>query len=181
MAVEGTGKIVFVTGGARSGKSSLALKQAETLPGSRAFIATAEATDEEMAERIRRHQEDRNDSWTTIEEPLALAGALRQAASENNIVVIDCLTLWLSNILCAGSDIEEETAALIAALRDIRHAVHVFIVSNEVGMGIVPANDLARRFRDEAGRLNRRIAEIADAVYMTVSGIPVKLKGGGPA
>ncbi|MDA8079633.1 MAG: bifunctional adenosylcobinamide kinase/adenosylcobinamide-phosphate guanylyltransferase [Nitrospiraceae bacterium] len=178
---ETKGRIVFVTGGARSGKSSFALRQAEGMPGRKAFIATAEAVDDEMEDRIRRHREERSGEWKTFEEPRHIAAALRRAAESHDVIIIDCLTIWLSNMLCAGSDIGEKTADLTAALQEARHTASVFIVSNEVGMGIVPAHELARRFRDEAGRLNREIAEIADAVYLTVSGLPVKLKDGGVA
>lgn len=176
MAIDGEGKIVFVTGGARSGKSGFALDRAEALGSSRAFIATAEATDEEMAERIRRHKDGRDASWTTIEEPLDLAGALSKAGSRHDVIVIDCLTLWLSNVLMADKDIGHETAALILELKVIRKKAYVFIVTNEVGMGIVPVHELARRFRDEAGRLAREVAAIADEVYLMVAGIPVKIK-----
>ncbi len=173
------GGIVFVTGGARSGKSSFALQQAEGVPGKRAFIATAEAVDDEMADRIRRHKEDRSEEWKTFEEPRGIAAVLRKAAESHDVIIIDCLTIWLSNILCSGADIAAETAGLIAALQEVRRSASVFVVSNEVGMGIVPLHELARRFRDDAGRLNRNIAEIADAVYLTVAGIPLKIKDGG--
>lgn len=179
MPVNGGGSIVFVTGGARSGKSGFSLDRAETLSGDRAFIATAEATDEEMADRIKRHKDDRDKSWSTIEEPLELAEALKRAASIHDVIVIDCLTLWLSNILMAHRDISVEVRSLISGLQAVRNKAHVFIVSNEVGMGIVPVHELARRFRDEAGRLNREVAAIADEVYLMVAGIPLTIKNRG--
>ena len=137
------------------------------------LIATAEALDEEMAARIARHRAERGDRWRTIEAPLALAEALAQVGPQETAVV-DCLTLWVSNLMHAGRDIGTQTDGLLAALRG-RDAL---LVANEVGLGIVPDNALARRFRDEAGRLNQRVAAVADRVAFLAAGLPLWLKGG---
>ncbi len=170
------GKIVLVTGGARSGKSGFALAEALKFGGKRAFIATAEATDKEMEDRIRRHKHDRGSGWKTFEEPISIARLIKEIDGRYAVVVIDCLTLWLANVVMSDLDPEKETARLLSSLRTLKRS-RVFIVSNEVGMGIVPDNELARRFRDEAGRLNQKVARIADEVYVTFSGIPMKMKG----
>jgi adenosylcobinamide kinase/adenosylcobinamide-phosphate guanylyltransferase len=169
-------KIVFVTGGARSGKSSFALREALKVCGKKAFIATAEATDNEMKERIERHRQDRGDGWTTYEEPLKIAEILRDRQGDYQALVIDCLTLWLSNVMQSPLDANAEVEDLVSSLEGLSEG-RVFIVSNEVGMGIVPENELARRFRDLAGRLNQRVAAASDEVYVTFSGIPVRIKG----
>jgi len=137
------------------------------------LIATAEALDEEMAARIARHRAERGDCWRTIEAPLALAEALARVGPQETAVV-DCLTLWVSNLMHAGRDIGTQTDGLLAALRG-RDAL---LVANEVGLGIVPDNALARRFRDEAGRLNQRVAAVADRVAFLAAGLPLWLKGG---
>ena len=167
-------KIVFITGGARSGKSSFALKAASGIPGRRAYIATSEARDEEMRKRIEMHRKQRGNGWDTIEEPLMIADALNNIKGKCGSIVLDCLTLWLSNIMHAKLDMEAEIERLISSLRSLQACV--FIVSNEVGMGIVPENGMAREFRDLAGMLNQRVAEAADEVYLVVSGIPLKIK-----
>jgi adenosylcobinamide kinase/adenosylcobinamide-phosphate guanylyltransferase len=169
-------KIVFVTGGARSGKSIFALSEALKIPGEKAFLATAEATDKEMEERIKRHKRDRRGGWKTFEEPIHIARLMKDIDARYPATIVDCLTLWLANVMMSGLDVEKETDRLVAALKALKKS-RVFIVSNEVGMGIVPENELARRFRDMAGRLNQRVAAIADEVYVTLSGIPVKIKG----
>lgn len=169
-------RIVLVTGGARSGKSRFALEEALKIAGEKAFIATAEATDKEMENRITRHRKDRGNGWKTFEEPLSIARLMRKIDGQYPVIVLDCLTLWLANVMMSGLDGEKEAGRLVAALRALKKA-SVFIVSNEVGMGIVPENELARRFRDVAGRLNQWIAGVADEVYVTLSGIPVKIKG----
>jgi len=174
--ISAMGKMVFVTGGARSGKSSFALSEALKIAGKKAFIATAEETDEEMKDRINRHRQDRGNGWKTFEEPVAIARLVKGIDGRYPVIVIDCLTLWLANLMMSGLDPEKETGRLVAALRALKKS-RVFIVSNEVGMGIVPENELARRFRDMAGRLNQRVAEVSDEVYVTFSGIPVKIKG----
>ncbi len=172
-------KIVFITGGARSGKSSFALREASLITGRKVFIATAEAADHEMKERMERHQRDRGPGWETYEEPLHVAKAIEEVSGKYDVVVLDCLTIWLSNIMFAGSDVDREIEYLIAAIKRFsgKSSGRLFIVSNEVGMGIVPVNEMARRFRDHAGMLNQKVAEAAGEVYWTVAGIPVRIKG----
>ena len=170
--------IVFITGGARSGKSSFALKEASKVPGRKAFIATAEPLDEEMRRRIKMHKKARGPEWETFEEPRELASLIKRLKGRYRALVIDCLTLWLSNIMRKQTEtlIKKDLEELIGTVRKTGSVL--YIVSNEVGMGIVPANASARRFRDLAGIMNRKVADIADEVYMVVSGIPMKIKGG---
>lgn len=169
--------LYFITGGARSGKSAFAEKLANTLTGKRAYIATAQAFDAEMAAKIEHHRNKRGTAWDTYEEPLAVAELLAKLKSEYDIVLLDCLTLWLSNSM-AHSDRDESVTArsdeLVGAIRDF--GGDCVVVSNEVGLGIVPDNPLARKFRDFAGMLNQKVARTADEVYLTVSGIPMKIK-----
>jgi len=167
----------LVLGGARSGKSRLAEARILATPRSKAplYIATAQAFDDEMAQRIAAHRSQRAGAgWHTIEAPLALAGALAQAPPEAP-VLIDCLTLWLSNHLLAGSDLPTEGARLAQAIA--AHPAPLIAVANEVGLGIVPDNALARRFRDEAGRLNQQLAAQAGRVILVTAGLPLALKG----
>lgn len=187
-------KVSLILGGARSGKSARALALAGD--GPRTFVATAEALDDEMAERIARHRTERGDGWRVIEEPLDLAPVL--AAHRQGVMVVDCLTLWLSNVMHAGRDPVTETGLLLDALPgeapDDEHFVwrgdqqieederqhpppRIVMVSNEVGLSITPENALARRFRDEQGRLNQRMAAAADHVELVVAGLPLMLKG----
>jgi adenosylcobinamide kinase/adenosylcobinamide-phosphate guanylyltransferase len=170
------GRIVFVIGGARSGKSSFALGRASALPGKKVYIATAQALDSEMSDRISRHKEERGSCWDTIEEPVRVADAVRSASSAYDIILIDCLTLWLSNLLCNHADVEQEIEVLFDSLPITHHSSQLFIVSNEVGQGIVPDNALSRRFRDLSGHLNRKVAGMADEVYLVTAGIPMKIK-----
>ncbi|KMS52897.1 adenosylcobinamide kinase [Novosphingobium barchaimii LL02] len=165
---------LFVLGGARSGKSRYAQARVESHPGTLAYIATAQAFDAEMEHRIARHQDDRDARWTTLEEPLALAGAIDRAAETAGAVLVDCLTLWLSNLMLADMPLDEPVAALGDALR--RCQCPLVLVSNEVGLSIVPENALARRFRDEAGRLNQTIAALAHEVQFIAAGLPLRLK-----
>ena len=178
-------KTVFVTGGAKSGKSSFVLDNVSGVEGQKAFIATAEALDDEMKERIGRHKTERGDEWETYEVPLKVSEALIDAVGRHSAVVMDCLTIWLSNILIGEGDTGENVNKLVNTLTEIKESPVcstgtgcsvLYIVSNEVGMGIVPENGLAREFRDLAGSLNQRIAEISDEVYLVVAGIPVKIK-----
>jgi adenosylcobinamide kinase / adenosylcobinamide-phosphate guanylyltransferase len=170
-------RISFVIGGTRSGKSGFALSRANALPGRRVYLATAQAHDAEMTERIEKHKGERGVEWETREEALHLGRAVRDVSATYDVVVIDCLTIWLSNLLCNGLDVEEEEADFLGSLRSMEGtATSLFIVSNEVGMGIVPENALARTFRDMAGKLNQQIAEIADEVCLVAAGIPLKIK-----
>lgn len=170
--------LTLVVGGARSGKSAFAERLVLGSARSRRYIATAEAWDDEMRDRIARHREDRGTSWTTVEAPLDLAGAIA-GASDTEAVLVDCATLWLTNHLLADHDLAAESAGLLAALAAC--PAPVVIVSNETGWGIVPENALARRFRDEQGRLNQRLAAQAGLVVTVIAGLPMVLKGTLPA
>ncbi len=167
--------LTLVLGGARSGKSRHAESLLTALPPPWIYIATAEAGDAEMAERIAAHRTRRGAHWRTVDAPHDLAAALTGAES-NAPVLVDCLTLWLSNRMLAGADIDAETAQLEAALAGRR--APVVLVSNEVGFGIVPDNALARRFRDLQGRLNQRMAARAGHVVLMVAGLPLVVKEG---
>lgn len=166
--------LTLVTGGARSGKSRFAEGLARSSGLSRRYIATAEAWDAEMADRIARHREDRGADWDTIEAPLDLGPALA-AAPPASVTLIDCATLWLTNHMLAGHDLAAEADRLLAALAACPGKV--IVVSNEVGWGIVPENALARAFRDEQGRLNQRLAAQAGLVAAVIAGLPLALKG----
>ncbi len=170
-------KLYFITGGARSGKSSFAEKLALDRAGKRAYIATAQALDAEMSARIEQHRIKRGNSWDTYEEPLAVAELLRKLANRYEIVLLDCLTLWLSNVMAhtdGDGAVAARTDELVKAAKDFGGVC--IVVSNEVGLGIVPDNPLARKYRDFAGILNQKVAQAADEVYFTASGIPVKIK-----
>jgi len=165
--------ITLVLGGARSGKSAFA----ESLCADFAravYLATAEAHDDEMRARIAHHRERRGADWVTVEEPLALGAALAAHAAPGAVVLVDCLTLWLANLMGAGRDLDREAAALVESLPAL--AGPVVMVSNEVGWGIVPDNPAARAFRDAAGRLHQAIAAHATRVYLVVAGIPTTIK-----
>lgn len=167
--------LTLVLGGARSGKSALAERLACSRAGSRIYLATAQAHDDEMDRRIAAHRLAREPgNWRTIEEPLHAADHIA-AAPEGTAILLDCATLWLSNHLLAGSDITAETERLLQGFK--ASASHIVVVSNETGLGIVPENALARRFRDEQGRLNQRIAAEADTVIAVMAGLPMVLKG----
>jgi len=175
--------LTLVLGGARSGKSRYAESLIGTGPAF--YVATAQSYDDEMDERIRHHREDRPASWRTLEEPLDLPGALIQAARdlgpvgrEPHPILVDCLTLWLTNLLLAERDISVETQRLLDVLSGL--ACPIVLVSNEVGQGIVPDNALARAFRDHAGRLHQTLAAQADRVVFVVAGLPLALKGSLP-
>jgi adenosylcobinamide kinase/adenosylcobinamide-phosphate guanylyltransferase len=167
-------EITLVLGGARSGKSRYAESLVAALPAPWLYVATAAAHDAEMAARIGEHRARRGTDWRTIEAPRDLAGALTNM-SATGAVLIDCLTLWLSNLMLADADIAAETARLDGALA--RANMPIVLVSNEVGAGIVPDNALARRFRDAQGRLNQQIAARADRVVLMVAGLPLVVKG----
>ncbi len=167
------GRLTFILGGARSGKSRHAEALIEELPPRWTYVATGQAFDAEMRERIELHKARRDERWTTLDAPLDLVGALGML-EDDRPVLVDCLTLWLSNHMLADSDLERECAALESALSHPRGPW--FVVSNEVGLGIVPDNALGRRFRDAQGRLNQRSAAIADDVIFMVAGLPMKVK-----
>lgn len=165
-------RIVLVTGGARSGKSAIAETRTLQFASTAVYIATAEAHDDEMAARIAAHQARRGSEWTTFAAPHHLPAAL--ADTEGAPRLVDCLTLWLTNRMLTGADLDVETADLLDALQDTRSPV--VMVTNEVGWGIVPDNALARRFRDAAGVLNQRVAAVADEVWLAACGLPLALK-----
>ena len=171
-------RVTLITGGARSGKSRLAERLAAAYGPPLGYLATGSPGDDEMAERIARHQARRSGDWHTIEEPLRLAEALQDHDGRFNAMLVDCVTLWLTNHLLAGSDPATilEEARRVAALFP-RLQTPLLLVSSEVGMGIVPENRLAREFRDLAGEANEIFADAADEVYVTISGLPLKLKG----
>jgi len=166
--------LTLVIGGARSGKSTFAEGLIRATSRPRRYIATAEAWDDEMRDRIAHHQTDRGGDWTTVEAPLDLSAALA-AANADEAVLIDCATLWLTNHLLADHDLTAEAEGLLAALAAC--PAPIVIVSNETGWGIVPENALARRFRDEQGRLNQRLARQAALVVTVIAGLPLTLKG----
>lgn len=165
----------LILGGARSGKSRLAERLAVASGLSRVYIATAEPHDAEMAARIRQHQTDRGRDWTTVEAPDDLARAITRESGAGRILLVDCLTLWLSNLMLADRDIDVETEKLIHAIVAVREPI--IFVSNEVGLGIVPDNALARRFRDAQGRLNQRVAATVARVIFVAAGLPLVMKG----
>jgi len=166
--------ITFIIGGARSGKSRFALEKASVHSGKKAYIATAQALDNEMSERIEKHKKERSAEWVTIEEPLNIAALIKNIHAQYDVILIDCLTLWLSNLILADKDIETEIEVFCSSLSAVQ--CPLFAVSNEVGMGIVPDNELSRRFRDTAGYLNQKVAGIANEVYSVTAGIPLKIK-----
>jgi adenosylcobinamide kinase/adenosylcobinamide-phosphate guanylyltransferase len=171
-------KSLLVLGGARSGKSAYAEARADALAGEKLYIATAEVTDAEMAERIRHHQARRGDGWRTLEAPLDLADVLRQHDATDHVILIDCITVWINNLMFHDRPVEPAVAEFCAALAGARG--QVVVVSNEVGFGIVPENALARRFRDFAGRANQAIAAVADEVVLVVAGLPLTVKQSAP-
>ena len=171
-------KITLVTGGARSGKSCYALSLAQNYRRKRVFIATAEAFDQEMRLRIDKHRKERGNRFFTIEEPYDPAAALARLPAGSQVVVIDCLTVWLGNLIHRYDDKQPESYPEIEALANALRVLpcDAILVSNEVGMGIVPHNESARRFRDLAGQLNQQVAGLAERVVLMVSGIPLTLK-----
>jgi adenosylcobinamide kinase/adenosylcobinamide-phosphate guanylyltransferase len=169
---------ILALGGARSGKSSFARRTAEATGLKLVLIATATALDGEMAARIARHRQERDARWRTLEEPLELAGALPASAAPDTLVVVDCLTLWLTNVMLADRDVEAAIKGLVAAVA--ASAGPVILVSNEVGQGIVPETPLGRAFRDAQGWLNQAVAEACTDVVLMVAGQPLRLKPGAP-
>ncbi|MBF0464638.1 MAG: bifunctional adenosylcobinamide kinase/adenosylcobinamide-phosphate guanylyltransferase [Nitrospirae bacterium] len=176
-------KIVFITGGAKSGKSTFALKTADRYGGKRAYVATAQALDDEMAWRIEAHQKERNGSWDTVEEPVNIHQSITELVTTHEVIVVDCLTLWLTNMILtepepAKDKIYDAFLKLTDSLTTARQTKSdgaIILVSNEVGLSIVPDNRLARLFRDYAGVLNQRVAAVSDEAYLVVSGLPLRL------
>ncbi|MGB3814391.1 MAG: bifunctional adenosylcobinamide kinase/adenosylcobinamide-phosphate guanylyltransferase [Shinella sp.] len=166
---------VLVLGGARSGKSAFAERLVAETGLSRHYIATGRAWDDEMQARIAKHREDRGQGWETHEEPLALAARIADVARADRAILIDCLTLWLTNLMLEERDIAAEFAGLIEAIKTAPG--RLVFVSNEVGLGIVPENRMAREFRDHAGRLHQQVAALVREVYFVAAGLPLKMKG----
>jgi adenosylcobinamide kinase / adenosylcobinamide-phosphate guanylyltransferase len=165
---------LFVLGGARSGKSRYAETRILAAGGAPIYIATAQAFDDEMVDRIARHRADRGAGWRTVEAPLDLPEAIERESAAGARLLVDCLTLWATNLLLAEADIETATERLLTVIRS--HPGPLALVSNEIGLGIVPDNVLSRRFRDVAGRMNQAVASVVDEVQFIAAGIPLKLK-----
>ena len=167
----------LILGGVRSGKSKLAEQHALATGLPVTYIATATADDVEMRARIAHHQAQRPAQWQLVEEPLALAATLKRHAAENHCLLVDCLTLWLTNLLCAQNEsrLQTEVSSLLQILPTLPG--HIILVSNETGMGIVPLGELTRRYCDEAGRLHQAVALSCERVILTVAGLPLHLKG----
>ncbi|PLX83746.1 MAG: bifunctional adenosylcobinamide kinase/adenosylcobinamide-phosphate guanylyltransferase [Desulfuromonas sp.] len=170
--------LTYVTGGARSGKSAYAQRLAEGRGGDLLYVATAGVHDGEMAERVTRHRQARGSRWTTLEEPLDLAGTLPAAAAGKGAVLLDCATLWLSNLFFHHGEDAEKVLADVDRFVTSLPAVGppLFVVSGELGMGIVPENRMARAFRDLAGEVNQKLAAAADEAWLVASGLPLRLK-----
>ncbi len=166
--------VTLVLGGARSGKSRFAENLVETSGLKPVYVATAQAFDAEMKDRIERHRARRGNDWETVEAPIDLPDALRACSSGDRVVLVDCLTLWLSNLMMKVADLDAEGTRLVEVLSDL--AGPVVLVSNEVGMSIVPENRMAREFRDHAGELNQNVAAVASDVFLIAAGLPMKLK-----
>jgi adenosylcobinamide kinase/adenosylcobinamide-phosphate guanylyltransferase len=170
--------IELFIGGCRSGKSRAALERANHIGARRKiFIATCQPLDAEMRARIERHQEERDATWDTLEEPVGIANLIRRHSDPQTVILVDCLTLWLTNLILQGADdaaLHEALATLADSLSEARGSV--LLVANEVGLGIVPENAMSRRFRDWAGSLNQKMAQCAQRVVWTVAGIPVPIK-----
>ena len=167
----------LILGGMRSGKSRLAEQHAQASGLPVIYLATATVQDDEMRARIAHHQAQRPGHWQLVEEPLALASALQRHAAENHCVLVDCLTLWLTNLLCAEDEarLRREVATLLEVLPGLPG--QIILVSNETGMGVVPLGELTRRYCDEAGRLHQAVAQCCELVILTVAGLPLNLKG----
>lgn len=169
---------LLITGGVRSGKSRHALELAQTRGPRKAFIATAEALDQDMSDRIQAHRVERGDDFVTIEEPIYLSQAIASLAGKVDVILIDCLTLWTSNLIHHFASFpefkEREIAALIETIKS--RSTDLIFVTNETGLGVMPDNRLARQFADELGRLNQRLAAVCDEVIFMISGIPQKVK-----
>ena len=175
-----TQRHVLVLGGARSGKTALGERLAMRSGARPAYLATAEALDGEMRDRVEAHQRQRHQRFETIEEPVELTAAILAASKQHDVILVDCLTLWITNLLGANVDVAEAVEDLAVTLAQLK-AAKVILISNEVGLGIVPDNPLARSFRDLAGAAHQRLAEICADVYFVVAGLPMTLKGGSPS
>lgn len=171
-------KLIFITGGCRSGKSQYALDYANRHFSKKIYLATCEALDDEMIQRVETHKRLRGPEWLTIEEPVEIVDRIKQYSDNADVILLDCLTLWLSNLLLRGNNDLKMMEAMEGFVHSLKERqISIILVSNEVGMGIVPADSLSRRFRDLSGMANRMIAEVADAVIFMVSGMPIFLKG----
>lgn len=171
-------RLIFVTGGCRSGKSQFALDYANRHFQRKLYLATCEPLDEEMVRRIEHHKLSRGSDWQTVEEPIKIAEVIKQHGNEMQVILLDCVTLWLSNLLMQKKDDREIMNEVDKFIDTIKPTQSSFvIVSNEVGMGLVPVEPLGRRFRDLSGMINQKIAEVAQTVVFMVSGIPIFLKG----
>jgi len=173
---DSSGRVIFVVGGARSGKSSFALLKAADSPGKKAYVATAQALDLEMKERIVRHRKERSAEWETFEEPIHVPALIRDITETHAVILLDCLTLWISNLLLADVGLLEEYCEDLITVLAAHNRSCLVIVSNEVGMGVVPDNALSRRFRDCSGHLNQRVASVANEVYLVAAGLPLRMK-----
>lgn len=168
--------LAFVIGGIKSGKTKFALKKAEELNnGKLYYIATARAVDEEMKERIERHRIERGEKWITIEEPIEIDRVLK-TIPKSSVIIIDCLTTWLTNLLIENYNVEEKTNKLLDILLKTKTDLDLFLISNEVGLGIIPDNPLGRKFIDLSGNLHQKVAQIADEVYFILCGCEIKVK-----
>lgn len=170
------GEHTFILGGARSGKTALGERLATRFGQAPVYLATAEALDDEMQERVAAHQQQRGDKFITVEEPLAIADRIAAAAEHHDVILVDCLTLWISNLLGAEQDVASAIEKLVYVLNDLKDT-RVILISNEVGLGIVPDNPLARSFRDLAGSAHQQLAQVCDNVYFVVAGLPMVMKG----
>jgi adenosylcobinamide kinase/adenosylcobinamide-phosphate guanylyltransferase len=169
---------LLVTGSCQSGKSRYAQQWAEGLGSYRLFLATAKVTDDEMAERIARHRAQRREGWITIEEPLEVHRVFEQRGAEVEVILLDCITVWLSNLLLedlSNGDITSRVNEMVGVIRQV--PCSVALVTNEVGWGVVPPYPLGRRFRDLVGAVNQRLAEMANTVVLMVAGVPLRIKG----
>lgn len=172
------GRLVYISGGTRSGKSGFAQRLAEDCTGDLLYVATAEVRDGEMGQRVDLHRAARGPRWSTLEEPLNLCGRLPEAARGRAGLLLDCVTLWVTNLYFAGGEDAAQVLAEVERFIDMlpRIEAPLFLVSNELGMGIVPENRVARHFRDLAGEVNQRLAAAADEAYVVISGLPLRLK-----
>lgn len=168
-------RTTLVLGGAASGKSAYAENLVRSLPGRPVYVATAQAFDAEMTDKIDAHRARRGPEWETVEEPLDLAVAVSGADADDAVILVDCLTLWLSNLMAEDRDVDAETAKLVAMFGNLKG--HLVLVSNEIGLGIVPDNALSRAFRNRHGAMNQSVASAVDRVVFVAAGLPLALKG----